>query len=358
MIFCTLFNKLYLPQGIALYRSLERTAEGGFILYVLCMDDLSAHALARLNFPHLRIIRLEEIEDDALRAARANRSIAEFCWTCTTPLLLHVLDLHPPGTVVTYVDADIRFFSDPSAILAELGDRSIFIHEHDFAPEHIHYLPAGRFNVGAAAFRNDDEGRACLERWKAQCLDDCAVDLAAGKCGDQHYLDEWPQLYSGLVISKNPGVGRGPWNITKNHVELDQGKVTVDGWPVVFYHYHGLRILRPRLAVTPVFMANGNYLLDPNVVRTIYRPYVSDLCLALDDINRLGLPLEADFDALSGVYRWTLPQQFLLTLGGVIVPSECNYPATWMLYRLDAVGAKLRRIGQRLAQRRKRDQHG
>jgi hypothetical protein len=30
MIFCTLFNKAHLPQGIVPYRSLEHTAKGGF----------------------------------------------------------------------------------------------------------------------------------------------------------------------------------------------------------------------------------------------------------------------------------------------------------------------------------------
>jgi hypothetical protein len=358
MIFCSLFNKLYLPQGVALYRSLERTAGDGFVLYLLCMDEYSAAALARFNFPHLRIIDLAAIEDDALRRARANRSFREYCWTCTTSLLLHVQDLHPAGSVVTYVDADISFFSDPSAILAELGDRNIFIHEHDFAPEHAHYLPAGRFNVGVAAFRNNDEGRTCLKRWKAQCLDDCSVDLAAGKCGDQHYLDDWPQLYSGLVISSNPGVGLGPWNITKRRLELDQGKVTVDGRPVIFYHYHGLRILRPRLGVTPVFMANSEYLIDPNVVHAIYRPYVQSLAGALDDLKRLGFPLAKEFEAASRVRPPIETRQLLFAVAGTGIPNERNLQTIRALYEFDAVRAKLARVWERWAQGGERNQAG
>ena len=45
MIFCTLFNWLYLPQGIALYRSIARNVNGEFTLYVLCMDDFTLAAL-------------------------------------------------------------------------------------------------------------------------------------------------------------------------------------------------------------------------------------------------------------------------------------------------------------------------
>ena len=49
---------------------------------------------------------MSEIEDDTLRALREKRSIGEFCWTCTTPLLIHVLAQQPPDAVVAYVDAD------------------------------------------------------------------------------------------------------------------------------------------------------------------------------------------------------------------------------------------------------------
>src|SRR5665213_244419 len=241
MIFCTLFNWLYLPQGIALYHSIVRTVNGEFTLYVLCMDDFTLGALRTLDLPNLRPIGLAEIETDALRAVREKRTIGEYCWTCTTPLLRHVLAQQAPDTVVSYVDADIRFFSDPSIVLAEMGGRSIYVHEHDFAPEHAELrMVSGRFNVGLVAFRNNEESRVCLEKWSAQCLDECVIDPAAGLCGDQGYMDEWPDLYPGLVISSNLGIGLAPWNISKYRVADGPGGVTVNGNPVVFYHYHSL----------------------------------------------------------------------------------------------------------------------
>ncbi len=351
MIFCTLFNKLYLPQGIALYRSLARTAGGDFTLFVLCLDELSAQALERLDLSNLRIVRLREIEDDALRAARDNRSVAEFCWTCTTPLLLHVQSLYPEGTVVTYVDADIRFFSDPKAILMELGQRAILIHEHDFAPEHASHIGAGRFNVGIAAFRNNAEGRMCLERWKAQCLDNCGIDYETGNCGDQRYLDEWPQLYPGLAIAEHPGIGLGPWNITKHRIEDDRGNVTVDGRPVVFYHYHGLRNLRPRFGVKPVFLANGNYVFAPEIIQAIYRPYVHELAEALDELRRLGFRIDQDFGTLSTMHSSTEGRQLLFSMAGMVCAPERNPQIISSLYGLDIIRDKLAHIWRRSAQR-------
>src|SRR3954452_17015347 len=118
MIFCTLFNWLYLPQGIALYHSLARTVKDDFELHVLCMDDFTFGALRALDLPHLRPIALVEIETVALKAVRRKRTIGEYCWTCTTPLLKHVIAQQPPNAVVSYIDADLRFFSDPSVVLA------------------------------------------------------------------------------------------------------------------------------------------------------------------------------------------------------------------------------------------------
>ena len=300
MIFCTLFNRLYLPQGIALYRSLERTMGADFVLHVLCMDEFSADALGRLGLSRMRIIRLDDVEDDALRAARANRTVGEYCWTCTTPLLLHVLERQAPDEAVTYVDADIRFFSSPRAILEELGDNSILIHEHDFDPKYAHFLSvSGRFNVGVVAIRNDREGRECLERWKAQCLADCSLDPAAGKCGDQNYLDEWPDRYRRLVVSAHPGIGLGPWNIGKHSLAEERNTLLVDDRPVVFYHYHALRIWRPLFGIRPVLMARGEYTFTSDVVRAIYRPYEQELWQAISELRTIGSSILHDLQPMT-----------------------------------------------------------
>ena len=294
LIICTLFNGRYVAQGLALHRSLEATARGRFVLYVLCMDDYSAEALRRLRLANVRIIKLAELETEAFRAARANRSFGEYCWTCTAPLMMRVQDLAGDDAVVSYVDADIRFFSDPHKIIDELGARSIFIHEHDFAPAYRAFASsAGLFNVGVVAVRNNAEGRACLERWHRQGLAECVMDVANGKCGDQAYLDEWPQRYPGLVISANPGVGRAPWNIEKHRLAQAADGVNVNAVPIVFYHYHSLRVWRPRFGVQPILLAHAPYALGRDIKRMIYAPYVAELRRALRDLKAVGMPADA-----------------------------------------------------------------
>ena len=336
MIFCTLFNRAYLPNGLALYQSLRRTLGDNMKLYILGMDEFTVTAIRAMQLANVSVVTLDEIEDDALRAVKPARTVGEYCWTCTTPLLMHVQDRHPAGTVVTYVDADIRFFSDPTAILTELGDASIFIHEHDFAPEFAHLLrAAGRFNVGVVSFRNDSEGRTCLERWRAQCIQECVMDPAAGKCGDQNYLDEWPQIYSNLVVSKNPGVGLGPWNIGKHVIQKNRKGAMVDGDPVVFYHYHSLRLLRPRFGLKPTLMAGGSYLLDPSVVRIIYRPYVRELLRNVTGLSSIGFPVHRKLTSLPDVYPRAINHQFLFSAGGFALPANYTPQLIESLYGID-----------------------
>jgi hypothetical protein len=321
VIFCTLFNQIYLPQGIALYRSLERTAKDGFLLYVLCMDRQTAAVLEGFAFPSLRVIRLEDIETEAMKVFRAHRSVGEYCWTCTSPLLLHVLDQCDPGTVVTYVDADIAFFSDPSAMMKELGSGSIYIHEHDFAPRYAALeAVSGRFNVGVSSFRNDVEGRACLELWKSQCFDECVMDFDAGKCGDQNYLDEWPKLYPSLVISTNPGVGLGPWNIESRKICESGSHLVVDDRPAVFYHYHSLKLLKPNWEIKPIWLS-GWFEIPAAAESAFYRPYARELWRAVADMERNGFPIRETMSIVPDKFEDMPFQQTVMSVGKLIVPS-------------------------------------
>jgi hypothetical protein len=336
MIFCTLFNWRYLPQGIALYWSLERAAKGDFALYVLCIDDFTLGALRSLKLTNARLIPMSEIEDDTLRQLREKRSIGEFCWTCTTPLLLHVMAQQPQDAVVTYVDADLWFNADPHAVLDEMGNGSIFVHEHDFADAHEQLAKSsGRFNVGLVAFRNNDEGRACLERWNSQCIDECVMDPAAGKCGDQNYLDEWPQRYPDLVISANPAVGLAPWNVGKHRITGEHYRLLVDDRPVIFYHFHALSMLRPRLAVWPVVMAAG-YSFDQSLVTTLYSPYVRELRRSLRALKRRGYGVAAAFPTLPSMYTRVRNHEIMLQLGSYSLPIARNADALARLYGIDS----------------------
>jgi hypothetical protein len=240
--FCTLFDCNYLLKGVAMIRSLAQQCPGAHV-HVLCMDTQSGPILQALGLP-VTCIALAELETDELRAAKRDRSVAEYCWTLSPSLPWHVLQRNPDIDFVTYVDADLLFYSPVQPLFDEIGRASIAIIEHRFTPRLQHLEVNGRFCVEWVSFRRDEQGMACLDRWRRQCIEWCYYRLEGNRMGDQKYLDEWPELYPSLHILKHPGAGIAPWNYAQYRFERDaKGVILVDGSPLVFYHFHQFQLL-------------------------------------------------------------------------------------------------------------------
>ncbi len=267
--YCTLFDRNYALKGLALYRSLERH-EANFELVILCMDDVIADALSALGLRHARLIRLREFETDELLAVKPERTIAEYCWTCTAPLVRHCLDVDADVDEVTYLDADLCFFSSPQPIHDEMGVSEIMIIGHRF-PKRLDYLNRfGRFNVSWTTFRRGGQGQACLEEWRRDTLAWCFRRLEDDKFGDQKYLDAWPGKYAGAVaVIANVGAGVAPWNFEQYQIRIDAlGRLTVDAQPLIFYHFHQFSL--HHVGYTPFQQSLGDTRQPP---RDIYRRY-------------------------------------------------------------------------------------
>jgi hypothetical protein len=241
--FCTLFDSGYLIKGLAMIRSLERFCPG-MQIHVLCMDEQTKVILEDLKMPFVHCVSLAEVETEALLKAKADRGVAEYCWTLSSGFTWHVMANNPDIDLITYVDADLLFYSDVSPLFDEIGDASIAIIEHRFTPRLKDREVNGRFCVEWDTFRRDEQGLACLTRWRDQCLDWCYYRLEDGKMGDQKYLDEWPDLYPSCHILMHPGAGIAPWNYAQYKFDKDtSGNITVEGDPLIFYHFHQFQLL-------------------------------------------------------------------------------------------------------------------
>lgn len=291
--YCTYFDSVYLPRGLALLRSL-RVHASPFDLWVLCLDEQSYTLLTALAYPEVHPIRLEELEqgDVPLAEAKGNRSRVEYYFTLTPTLPLWILDRNPHVEVISYIDADLFVFSSVRPLFDELGEGSVLIIEHRF-PARLHgkgFDRVGRFNVGWLTFRRNDEGMACLRRWRDQCLEWCYDRPEDGKFADQKYLDEWPARYPSLVVLQHKGANVAPWNVESYHVRVRGTAVSVDGQPLMFYHFQGLKKL-----YGPIYESGlGPYKirLRRSIRRGIYRPYLK----ALDEVTR-ELRRATGFDA-------------------------------------------------------------
>lgn len=241
--FCTLFDSGYLLKGVAMLRSLARFCPRAEV-FVLCMDAQTRSILERLDLPFVRCIPLAEVEDEALLKAKADRGVAEYCWTLSPCLPWYVMQRYPEIDFITYVDADLLFYSDIQPLFDEIGEASIAIIEHRFTERLKDREVNGRFCVEWVSFRRDEQGMACLSRWREQCIEWCYYRLEDGKMGDQKYLDEWPDRYSACHILMHPGAGIAPWNYAQYRFDKDDAsRITVEGSPLIFYHFHQFQLL-------------------------------------------------------------------------------------------------------------------
>lgn len=241
--FCTLFDSGYLLKGVAMLKSLARHCPDAHV-HVLCMDRQTQDILTKLDLPHISCIPLSDLEDEALLEAKKDRGVAEYCWTLSPCLPWYVLQNNPYIDFITYLDADLLFYSPVQPLFDEIGESSIAIIEHRFTPRLQDREVNGRFCVEWVSFRRDEEGMACLSRWREQCIEWCYYRLEEGRMGDQKYLDEWPARYPSCHILQHPGAGIAPWNYAQYAFGWNQsGGITVQGVPLIFYHFHQFQLL-------------------------------------------------------------------------------------------------------------------
>ncbi len=276
--FCTYFDKNYLLRGLTLYRSLNQLLPD-LEFFTLCLDRESYQTITQLNLKNLHPIALAEIEKKypELLAVKGNRSTIEYYFTLTPAVPLFILENNPGIPMITYLDADLFFYSHPGPIFSELGENSVLIIPHRFPNQLKHLEKFGLFNVQWITYRNDTVGKNCLIRYKNQCLEWCHDYLEGDKYADQKYLNSWPKEFSQVKILQHKGAGLAPWNWMQYDLKIDKnGKaMSVGGDPLIFYHFHGLKILAPWL----IDHGLNNYLhkMPFPLLKFLYQNYLKDL---------------------------------------------------------------------------------
>ena len=261
------------------------------------MDRESYSVLAKLNLPQVRLIALEDFErgDRELLRAKENRTRIEYYFTCTPSLPLFILRQFSEVNMITYLDADLFFFADPTALFDEIADHSIAIIGHRFCAALRENEQYGIYNVGWISFKRDENAFSCLDWWRERCLEWCYDRLQAGKFADQKYLDDWPVRFPNVVVLHHKGANVAPWNVGNYGIHGNRQGVNVDDQPLIFFHYHGFRRI-------------NSWLYDPNlacfkvkptrsIVRGIYVPYIDALRKATEEV----LPLLTAIPAANGV---------------------------------------------------------
>ena len=180
------------------------------------------------------------------RAARRRRrpQPGRVLWTATPALPLYQLAARPELDEITYLDADLMFFSDPEPFFEELGDDSVLITPHRFSPELAHHAINGIYNVQFLTFRRDERGLEALNWWHDRCIEWCYHRFEDGKLGDQKYLDDWPERFEGVhVLAAQGRRARAlEHHPVRSCARTARGSTSTRN-RLIFFHYHRVRML-------------------------------------------------------------------------------------------------------------------
>ena len=271
--FCTLFDSFYLSRGLVMHQSLTAFCPN-FRLFIIPFDAECLSILTNLNLENVTLIPLADFENPDLLSVKSSRSKGEYCWTSTPYAIEYILDTYNVPQC-TYLDADLCFFGNPTALLEEMGESSVLITEHRYTPEYDQSATSGIYCVQFLCVKNNPDGRTALSWWRDRCLEWCYDRVEDGKFGDQKYLDDWTTRFKGVHVLQHLGGGVAPWNIQQNELSRDaEGKWWIacpegaNKVPLVFYHFHYVNFLESgKVDISP-------YRLSMKNVYSLYAEYL------------------------------------------------------------------------------------
>jgi hypothetical protein len=300
------------PRALALQQSIAKySSDAVFAFY--CIDGATAALLKRHASDSVRVVRAEEYESERLRHAKGRLKLNEYCWTCKPAVLLHAVESVAGLDWAVWLDSDMLAFADLNAEFMRYPDASVILTPHRFSlPEFAAYEPTvGRFNAGYVAFRNTEDGLAALNWWMDRCFEGCPAEPTDGRYADQKYLDALGRNFAGVVMSESPGLNCAPWNIFAKKVEASNGRVTIEGAPLVLYHFQGLKVIRD----WAFDLYGARRRLPKSVRECIYVPYLKALALQIRHVAREfkepSAGIDRDFIGLRGLFmaarrlRWS-----------------------------------------------------
>ncbi len=301
LYFCTVSDSKFALETMALFRSLnDQAGRSGKTtsLSVLCLDDEAVKLYNKLD-RNIKTVTLADLSDPELLRTRNLRKHGEFAQTSKASLVCHLLETMPQGEVLSFVDSDIYYFSNPGAMLEHDGEWSVLVTSHWFTEAEKHRAKSfGTYNSGFVCFRNDDIGRKYAALWREKCIEWCFNRVEEGKFTDQYYLENWPQDKA-VKVSSLKGLNVGTWNLHRFKLEAPDKSnpkmIFVDGEPLISYHFHGLKL----------YLSGGKIKAYPVTVhnKEIYSEFIQELQSLYEKIHTIEPSLIFRFSEKPGVPR-------------------------------------------------------
>lgn len=276
-LYFTVSDRNFLPRTLSMCKSLRMFDQENRIIF-FAIEPLSKNEFLEFSKIQVEILQVDTyIGLDLFIDLKTKRSLLEFVWTLPSLLLSRIMLSETDFSDVTYLDADIYFYSDPSIVWEEVKVGNVSVVPHNFSDRlKMIFQESGDFNVSWVSVPNTDFGLQVSTDWATKCLEICpdvpTIYNGRSVYGDQKYLDYWPMDFGERIqVIQNVGVGVAPWNYERLSISKDY-PFLVNQSPLIFYHFSshqfGFRFAR---------MMGSEYSKVSPIPKALYKYYENDL---------------------------------------------------------------------------------
>ncbi len=267
---CTIVASNYLSRAIVMHDSLKKY-NPGVDFWLLLIDDnpLVEESQQAVDEREIHILRVNEIgvSDDEISNFRFMYDLTEVS-TAFKPWTLEVIAKRS-GLDSFYIDPDIEFYGAITGLIEAAKKHQVVLTPHVLEPmkrdgaqpAESDIMGSGIYNLGFLGV-NHGAAEELSRWWKERLLRECYSDPAKQRFTDQRWIDFVPALFDSF-ISKDETFNVAYWNADQRPVTYENGKFTVRGKPVSFFHFSGYSEKAPHL-LTRHHAGNPRVLLSRN----------------------------------------------------------------------------------------------
>jgi hypothetical protein len=233
----------YLHYAVALLLSISCYEKNNVLIHFLCLDEKTYSIISNLQLEIDVICYKEDIflNETTLNDLKCNDKRYYF-WALASYFSNYIMTqvLRNTSASLMYIDSDIYFHKDFHMLYKNFSEKDVGIFKHRFDSQ-AHLDESGMFNVGVVYFKNSEKGKEILSWWTDAVLNKKYSELGLNTCGDQKYLNKFPEMCLAEEIYIDENIGHGaPWN-WKSYSNIDSESYEVvykdQVQPLVFTHF-------------------------------------------------------------------------------------------------------------------------
>ena len=256
--------KTYHPEA-SLFLCLADTLQPGIELGIAGVEVIPADVLDIINFT-----------DFAFRY-----DIMEFN-TAVKPFVMQWLMEVRNFEEIVYLDPDIELFAPMTPVFeAFAGGANFVLTPHLTAPaefgefpDDIGIMKAGVYNLGFIGVKNSLDGISFLHWWGRRLRFQCINQQDKGIFVDQKFIDLLPAFHDNVAILRHLTLNVAYWNLDQRELTKTDDKWSVNGKPLIFFHFSGVDVKQPYRLSKHTTRFNGN--LTP-ALQEIVTQYIDKL---------------------------------------------------------------------------------